>query len=50
MAEQNDDSDKTLEATQHKLDEARKKGEFAQHCWNLRWVIAGPQSCKWHAC
>ncbi|AWZ20187.1 flagellar biosynthetic protein FlhB [Roseovarius sp. TM1035] len=30
MAEQNDDSDKTLEATQHKLDEARKKGEFAR--------------------
>lgn len=30
MEGQEDDSDKTLEATQHKLDEARKKGEFAR--------------------
>jgi len=28
MEGQEDDSDKTLEATQHKLDEARKKGCF----------------------
>lgn len=30
MEGQDDDADKTLEATQHKLDEARKKGEFAR--------------------
>lgn len=30
MAGQEDDSDKTHEATQHKLDEARKKGEIAR--------------------
>ncbi|MGR3700262.1 MAG: EscU/YscU/HrcU family type III secretion system export apparatus switch protein [Roseovarius sp.] len=30
MEGQEDDSDKTFEATQHKLDEARKKGEFAR--------------------
>jgi flagellar biosynthetic protein FlhB len=30
MAEQDDDTDKTEEPTQHKLDEARKKGELAR--------------------
>lgn len=30
MAEQNDDADKTQEPTQHKLDEARKKGDLAR--------------------
>ena len=30
MADPQDDSEKTLEATQHKLDKAREKGEFAR--------------------
>ena len=30
MAGSDDDSEKSHEATQHKLDEARKKGEFAR--------------------